>query len=310
MFAPANLPPEVRQPAARARSSGSLPPTPSATSSATSAWCRPSGGESLAEFQKREIEQVGQGGPRIRAHRRIDRCDELNDEEKAMLAGEARRGAAGSRLSHQLKVGEFFGARGLRAGDAGPRHGRHRKPRRGGRAVARVAGRAEGRQPARADSRRSPIRAAPTSPRPRRLKQADWMTRPGGPRDRRVREARRGHDRHLHQLPDDPGGHPRRARRLRRYRRGDLFATRSAARAPISKAGPSALSAGLTGRTPRYGFHLDEHRQATLRIRVDWTPSAAQRLGRARRRDRQAGRQLLGRAGHRRTREARPRPTS
>lgn len=36
--------------------------------------------------------------------------------------------------------------------------------------------------------------------------------------------------------------------------------------------GPSALSAGLTGRTPRYGFHLDAQRQATLRIRVDWTP--------------------------------------
>src|SRR5258706_177340 len=28
--------------------------------------------------------------------------------------------------------------------------------------------------------------------------------------------------------------------------------------------GPSALSAGLTGRTPRYGYHLDAHRQATL----------------------------------------------
>lgn len=36
--------------------------------------------------------------------------------------------------------------------------------------------------------------------------------------------------------------------------------------------GPSALAAGLTGRTPRYGFHLDSQRQATLRIRVDWTP--------------------------------------
>jgi predicted aconitase len=36
--------------------------------------------------------------------------------------------------------------------------------------------------------------------------------------------------------------------------------------------GPSALSAGLTGRTPRYGFHLDEHRRATLLIRVDFTP--------------------------------------
>ena len=36
--------------------------------------------------------------------------------------------------------------------------------------------------------------------------------------------------------------------------------------------GPSALSAGLTGRTPRYGYHLDSQRQATLRVRVDWTP--------------------------------------
>jgi predicted aconitase len=36
--------------------------------------------------------------------------------------------------------------------------------------------------------------------------------------------------------------------------------------------GPSALSAGLTGRTPRYGYHLDAHRRATLAVRVDWTP--------------------------------------
>ena len=36
--------------------------------------------------------------------------------------------------------------------------------------------------------------------------------------------------------------------------------------------GPSAIAAGITGRTPRYGFHLDEQRRATLRLRVDWTP--------------------------------------
>ena len=36
--------------------------------------------------------------------------------------------------------------------------------------------------------------------------------------------------------------------------------------------GPSALSAGLTGRTPRYGFHLDEERQATLLVEVSFTP--------------------------------------
>jgi predicted aconitase len=38
--------------------------------------------------------------------------------------------------------------------------------------------------------------------------------------------------------------------------------------------GPSALSAGLTGRTPRYGYHLDERRQATLTVEVGVTPRA------------------------------------
>jgi hypothetical protein len=36
--------------------------------------------------------------------------------------------------------------------------------------------------------------------------------------------------------------------------------------------GPSALSAGLTGRTPRYGYHLDAHRRATLVVQVAATP--------------------------------------
>jgi hypothetical protein len=36
--------------------------------------------------------------------------------------------------------------------------------------------------------------------------------------------------------------------------------------------GPSALAAGLTGRTPRYGLHLDENRKATKRFRVTWQP--------------------------------------
>lgn len=36
--------------------------------------------------------------------------------------------------------------------------------------------------------------------------------------------------------------------------------------------GPSALSAGLTGRTPRYGYHLDERRLASLIVQVSYTP--------------------------------------
>ncbi|HXS51452.1 MAG TPA: aconitase X catalytic domain-containing protein [Usitatibacter sp.] len=38
--------------------------------------------------------------------------------------------------------------------------------------------------------------------------------------------------------------------------------------------GPSALSAGLTGRTPRYGFHLDERRRGTLHVRTTYTPES------------------------------------
>ena len=36
--------------------------------------------------------------------------------------------------------------------------------------------------------------------------------------------------------------------------------------------GPSALAAGLTGRTPRYGLHLDANRRATKRFRVTHQP--------------------------------------
>ena len=36
--------------------------------------------------------------------------------------------------------------------------------------------------------------------------------------------------------------------------------------------GPSALSAGLTGRTPRYGYHLDQHRIGTRHFSVSWQP--------------------------------------
>jgi predicted aconitase len=36
--------------------------------------------------------------------------------------------------------------------------------------------------------------------------------------------------------------------------------------------GPSALAAALTGRTPRYGYHLDERRRATRRFQLEVQP--------------------------------------
>ncbi|HJS76918.1 MAG TPA: aconitase X catalytic domain-containing protein [Burkholderiales bacterium] len=35
------------------------------------------------------------------------------------------------------------------------------------------------------------------------------------------------------------------------------------------ESGPAALAAALTGRTPEYGFHLDEHRRGTFAVRLD-----------------------------------------
>jgi predicted aconitase len=43
--------------------------------------------------------------------------------------------------------------------------------------------------------------------------------------------------------------------------------------------GPSALSAAVTGRTPRYGYHLDERRAATLVVDVAFTPRALDQWG-------------------------------
>ena len=43
--------------------------------------------------------------------------------------------------------------------------------------------------------------------------------------------------------------------------------------------GPSALAAGLTGRTPRYGFHLDSHRRPTLYVETAWTPATLNEWG-------------------------------
>jgi len=43
--------------------------------------------------------------------------------------------------------------------------------------------------------------------------------------------------------------------------------------------GPSALAAGLTARTPRYGFHLPAQRRATLHVRVECAPTSLNEWG-------------------------------
>jgi predicted aconitase len=43
--------------------------------------------------------------------------------------------------------------------------------------------------------------------------------------------------------------------------------------------GPSALAAGITGRTPRYAFHLPQNRRATLYVRATFTPESLNEWG-------------------------------
>jgi hypothetical protein len=43
--------------------------------------------------------------------------------------------------------------------------------------------------------------------------------------------------------------------------------------------GPSAVAAGLTGRTPRYGYHLDVYRRAGLRVRAEVQPQSLNEWG-------------------------------
>ena len=43
--------------------------------------------------------------------------------------------------------------------------------------------------------------------------------------------------------------------------------------------GPSALAAGLTARTPRYGFHLPGQRRATLHVQVEFAPASLNEWG-------------------------------
>ena len=144
------------------------------------------------------------------------------------------------------------------AGHPGAHHGRHREPGRGGRAPGwRSSPRPTGGRAARV---RIPTITDPRGTdftKAELLKQADWML----DLERRAIDAfvKLGviDDRHLHQLPDGAGA-PRAASTWPSATRvWSSIPTRCAARAPISRAGRRRSSAGLTGRTPRYGFHLD-----------------------------------------------------
>ncbi|WP_304351302.1 aconitase X catalytic domain-containing protein [Comamonas testosteroni] len=193
----------------------------------------------------------------------------LNDEEKAMLAGEAGI-VAKTAIEHQIKVGTFFGA-----ADFVPVTQAHIMAdteslgQAGVMWLERLADADEGgvRIPTITDPRGTDFEKAAM------LGQAEWMLE----LERRAIEAftRLGVS-----MTDTCINYQTvlAATRGEHVAFGDtgvvVYSNSVGGARSNFEGGPSALSAGLTGRTPRYGYHLDSHRQATMRIRTDWTPKS------------------------------------
>lgn len=195
----------------------------------------------------------------------------LNELERAMQAGEHGR-AAQSAIEHQIKVGDFFGAEDLvpvtqahimadteSLGEAGVRWVESLGREDGGSARVRV--------PTITDPRGTDFAKAGV------LKQPGWVP----DLERRAIEAFR----RLGILMTDTCINyqtiqaPSRGESVAFGDTGVVIYANSVCGARSNfEGGPSAIAAGLTGRTPRYGFHLDAMRQATVRIRVDWTPAS------------------------------------
>ena len=193
----------------------------------------------------------------------------LNDEEKAMLAGEF--GAVPRlALAHQLKVGDFFGAEDFVAvtqahvmadteslGEAGVRWLESLAATQDGIRKVRI--------PTITDPRGTDFTKS------KQLKQADWMV----DLERRAVAAfvKLGVS-----MTDTCINYQTvlAATRGEHVAFGDtgvvIYSNSVCGARSNFEGGPSALSAGITERTPRYGFHLDRERRATVHVHVDWTP--------------------------------------
>jgi predicted aconitase len=195
----------------------------------------------------------------------------LNQEEKAMLGGEFGR-ARQLALQHQIKVGDFFGAEDFvpvtqahimadteSLGESGVRWLEDLSKEDSGRARVRI--------PTITDPRGTDFAKAGM------LKQALWMLT----LEQRAISAfvKLGVSMTDTCINYQTIQAPTRGEHLAFGDTGVVIYSNSICGARSNfEGGPSALSAGMTGRTPRYGFHLDAQRQATIRIRVDWTPSS------------------------------------
>jgi hypothetical protein len=193
----------------------------------------------------------------------------LNDLERAMRAGELGR-VPQAAIEHQVQVGEFFGAPDFvpvtqahvmadteSLGEAGVAWLESLTREDGGRARVRV--------PTITDPRGTDFAKAAL------LGQAGWML----DLEHRAIDAfvKLGVSMTDTCINYQTIQAPTRGERVAFGDTGVVIYANSVCGARSNfEGGPSALSAGLTGRTPRYGFHLDSQRRATLRIRAVWTP--------------------------------------
>ena len=197
----------------------------------------------------------------------------------AIEAQPRRKGDAGRRTGRAAPVGDrapdrgrrLFRRRGSRAGRAGAHHGR---PESLGAARRGVSG-----KPRRGTRRRQRRVRIPTITDPRgvdfrvfkKLGQQQWMADLERARHRRLRGARHPDDQYLHQLSDHHAAGAAASTWPMATPASSSIPTACSARAAISRAGPRRWPPALTGRTPRYGYHLDE--TAAARIAMSWSSS-------------------------------------
>lgn len=200
----------------------------------------------------------------------------LNEEEQAILAGEAGP-IPKMCLEHQIAVGDFFGAPDFvpvtqahimadteSLGQAGVMWLEKLAATRDGQRAVRI--------PTITDPRGTDFTKAAT------LMQRDWMLE----LERRAIEAftRLGVSMTDTCINYQTIQAPTRGEHVAFGDTGVVIYSNAVCGARSNfEGGPSALSAGVTGRTPRYGYHLDEKRQATLRIRTTYTPKSLNEWG-------------------------------
>jgi len=200
----------------------------------------------------------------------------LDEEERAILAGDDGE-VARIALGHQVKVGEFFGAQDfVRVTQAHIMADTESLGEAGVRWLEKLASVKEGRRTVRIPTITDP-RGTDFS-KAKQLGQADWMV----DLERRAVAAfvKLGVSMTDTCINYQTVLSATRGEHLAFGDTGVVIYSNSVCGARSNfEGGPSALSAGLTGRTPRYGFHLDAQRRATLRIRVEWTPGSLNEWG-------------------------------